>query len=279
MAGRPGFFGGQRSDQLDRGADSGFGSGFDDLGIRLGDQGIRLGDPDGRPDGGFNTPPGFDPVWGTLGAPATGGGNDWAANSDEDSDGVAVDVEVFGDGFQIAGQIRTGQFDRLSDWINMQAGFIQVHDAWHVHLGQRNLPDPDQRRGTLWVRLDQIVLVAEHSMAQQGRPGAPVVQKQKRKVSVVTPGYSLRGNMYIHAYGSMKQFLETHDPHFLPLTELNVRWTSDPSLVARYPFAMVNRAQLVTVLDESNSPAGDSAGSHPDRSATELPLHRRSGAA
>ena len=161
----------------------------------------------------------------------------------------------------------------------MQAGFIQVRDAWHVHLGQRNLPDPDQRRGTLWVRLDQIVLVAERAVAQQSRPGAPVVQKQRRKVAIVTPGYSLRGNLYIHAYGSMKQFLESPDPHFLPLTELNVRWLSDPSLVARYPFAMVNRGQLVTVLDESVSLAGDTANAHAENSVGDMPLHRRSGAA
>jgi hypothetical protein len=280
MAGRPGFFGGLRGDQPDRDADSGFGSGVGgDQGIRLGDQGIRLGDPNGRSDGGFNTPPGFDPVWGTLGAPTSGGGNDWLSESPhQEPEGVAVEVEIFGDGFQISGQIHTGQFDRLSDWINMQTGFVQVRDAWHVHLGQRNLPDPDQRRGTLWVRLDQIVLVAERAVAQQSRPGAPVVQKRRRKVAIVTPGYSLRGNLYIHTYGSMKQYLEPPDPHFLPLTELNVRWLSDPSLVARYPFAMVNRAQLVTVLDESNSAAGDNTNTQSEQTG-DTPLHRRSGAA
>src|SRR5450759_2315616 len=251
MAGRPGFLGGPRGDQSDRAADS-----------------------------GFVNPPGFDPVWGTLGAPTAGGSNDWLSRSaEEEPEGIAVEVEIFGEGFQISGQIYTGQFDRLSDWINMQSGFIQVRNAWHVHLGQSNLPDSDQQRGILWARLDQIVLVAEHAAIQQSRGRAPVVQKQRRKVSIVTPGYSLRGNLYIHTYGSMKQFLESPDPRFLPLTELHVRWLSDPSLVARYPFAMVNRAQLVTVLEESNPPAGDTARALPDASAGDIPLHRRSGAA
>ena len=162
----------------------------------------------------------------------------------------------------------------------MQSGFIQVRDAWHVHLGQRNLPDPEQRRGILWARLDQIVLVAERAAIQQSRVGAPLVDKQRRKVSIVTPGYSLRGNLYIHTHGSMKQYLESADPHFLPLTELNVRWLSDPSLVARYPFAMVNRAQVVmTCWMRSNSPAGDTANTGGEDSAGDMPLHRRSGAA
>ena len=235
MAGRPGFFGGPRDDQSDRDADSGFG-----------------------------LPPGFDPVWGTLGAPSAGGSNGWLSQStEEEPEGLAVDVEIFGEGFQISGQIHTGRFDRLSDWINMQSGFIQVRDAWHVHLGQGN----------------QIVLIAEHAAIQQSRVGAPLVDKQRRKVSIVTPGYSLRGNLYIHTYGSMKQYLESAEPRFLPLTELHVRWLSDPSLVARYPFAMVNRAQLVTVLEESNSPAGDTADTESEQSAGDIPLHRRSGAA
>jgi hypothetical protein len=161
----------------------------------------------------------------------------------------------------------------------MQSGFIQVRNAWHVHLGQRNLPDTEQQRGILWARLDQIVLVAERAAIQQSRVGAPLVDKQRRKVSIVTPGYSLRGNLYIHTYGSMKQYLENADPRFLPLTELHVRWLSDPSLVARYPFALVNRAQLVTVLVESNSPAGDTANTEGGDAEGDLPLHRRSGAA
>lgn len=273
MAGRPGFFGGPRGDQSDRDADSGFGSGLDG-------ENVRLGQPPSRGEGGFGSVPGFDPVWGTLGAPAAGGSNDWLSRStEEEPEGLAVDVEIFGEGFQISGQIHTGQFDRMSDWINMQSGFIQVRDAWHVHLGQGNLPDPEQRRGILWARLDQIVLIAEHAAIQQSRVGAPIVDKQRRKVSIVTPGYSLRGNLYIHTYGSMKQYLESPDPRFLPLTELHVRWLSDPNLVVRYPFAMVNRAQLVTVLEESNSPAGDTANAGGEDSAGDIPLHRRSGAA
>lgn len=249
MTGRPGFLGGPRGDQSDRGAGYGFGSGF-------------------------------DPIWGTLGAPTAGGSNDWLSKStEEEPEGIAVDVEIFGNGFQIAGQIHTGQFDRLSDWINMQSGFIQVSDAWHVHLGQRNLPDPEQQRGRLWARLDQIVLVAERAAIQQSRVGVPLVDKLRRKVSIVTPGYGLRGNLYIHAHGSMKQYLESADPRFLPLTELHVRWLSDPSLAARYPFAMVNRAQLVTVLFEPNSPAGDTANDEGDDTERDMPLHRRSGAA
>jgi hypothetical protein len=277
MSGRPGFLGGIRqSDAFER-DDSGFGPG-----TLVGDSPLRFGDPNGgRSEGGPGTPPGFDPIWGTLGAPNPHGSDGWLARSEADEEGLAVDVELFGDDFQISGQIRTGQFNRLSDWINMQTGFIQVRHAWHVHLGQTATSDRDQRRGTLWVRLSQVVLVAERSPMQASRPGAVVVQKQKRKVSIVTPGYNLLGSIHVHAYGSMNQYLETPDPHFLPMTDLTVRWLNDAAMVARFPFAMINREQLVTVLDQSESPAGDSAQGPTDSGADddEMPFHRRFGAA
>jgi hypothetical protein len=275
---RSGFLGGARQgDALDRDAEHGFGSGRSANGVQT----IRLGDPHApRSDSRFETPPGFDPIWGTLGAPQNQHGDDWLTRSTGPNEGVLVDVEIFGNGFQVSGQIQTGQFDRLSDWLNMQTGFIQVHDAWHVHLGQTTAPDPGQRKGTLWVRLDQVVLVAERSPVQQSRPGAPVVQKQRRKVSIVTPGYNLIGNIHIHAYGSMAQFLESPDPRFLPITDLTVRWLSEAAMVGRYPFAMINRQQLVTILDEAAAPVGGAAGTDQgDAGEDDLPLHRRWGAA
>jgi len=273
MSGRPGFFGSIRQgDASERDAEFGPGSDRDGTPFRLGDS------RPGRADGGFGTVPGFDPVWGTLGPPASQGGDPWQERSEEVETGPIVDVEIFGDGFQISGQICTGQFPRLSDWLNMQQGFIRVQEGSLAHLGHGNLPDPDHQKGTLWVRLNQTVLVAERTVLAAERPGAPVVQKERRRATMVTPGYSLRGNLHIHTHGSMKQFLETPDPHFLPLTEITIRWTSDPALVSRFPFAMVNREQVISLLDEPATPAGEELqpeGHHEG----EMPLLRRSGAA
>jgi hypothetical protein len=279
MSGRSGFLGGFRQgDASERDADAGFGSDSPAEGTPP----IRLGDPS-RPleNAGFGGSPGFDPVWGTLGSPDAQANDPWRANSQEaDDEGMAFDVEIFGDGFQVSGRLVTGQFDRLSDWLNMKSGFIQVQDAMHVHLGGAPVSDREESRGTLWVRLDQVVMVAERTNIQQARPGAPVVQKQRRKVSIVTPGYILEGSLHVHAFGSMKEYLEPTEPHFLPITEVTVHWLSDPTLVARLPFAVINRREMITILDEPSAPAEDSA-----RDGGEFPaddsmlLRRRSGAA
>lgn len=272
MAGRPGFFGGIRdSDAPERDAEIGFAS-------QEGTPFIRLGESRSGRDGGFGGTPGFDPIWGTLGAPVAQAGDPWRLTSEQVETGPIVDVEIFGESFQIAGQICTGQFPRLSDFLNMQQGFIQVREGSMVPLGQGDLPDPDARKGTLWVRLAQIVLVAERTAIATHRPGAPVVQKERRKATMVAPGFSLRGNLHVHTHGSMKQFLESPDPHFLPLTELTIRRTSDPALVGRFPFALINRDQLISLLDEPSTPADETSESEADRVA-EMPLHRRWGAA
>lgn len=278
MAGRPGFLGGFRQgDASDRDADAGFGSDRLTEGTP-----IRLGDPN-RPfeNAAVGGPTGFDPVWGTLGSPDAQANDPWQANSQEaDEEGMAFDVEIFGDGFQISGRLRTGQFDRLSDWLNMKSGFIQVQDGMHVHLGDAPVSDREQSRGTLWVRLDQVVMVAERTNIQQARPGAPVIQKQRRKVSIVTPGYILEGSLHVHAFGSMKEYLEPAEPHFLPITEVTVHWLSDPTLVARLPFAVINRREMVTILDEASAPAEDSAQDGGEFPADDsMPQRRRSGAA
>jgi len=276
MSGRPGFFGGGRpSDAPERDAEFGFGPGTLD-----GTPVIRLGDNrPNRDEGGFGSTPGFDPIWGTLGPPIAQAVDPWKEASEDSENGPIVDVEVFGDGFQISGRICTGQFPRLTDWINMQQGFIQVQDASLAHLGHGNLPDPDHQKGTLWVRLAQIVLVAEHTPVATHRPGAPVVQKERRKATIVAPGYSLKGNIHVHSYGSMKQFLESPDPHFIPITDLVLRWTTDPTITSRFPFALVNREQLISLLDEPAAPMGEGSQAGSQDTEGELPLHRRSGAA
>jgi len=267
MSGRPGLFGGPRQgDASERDAFS---------------VDARHSFDGGRRNGG--AAPGFDPVWGTLGAPSAAAGDPWIGRPRDDEDsGPMVDVDIFGDGFEIAGQIRAGQFSRLSDWLNMQQGFIPVQNASIVHLGHGNLPDQDEQTGTLWLRLDKIVLVAERATVQAVRPGAVVVQKERRRVTIVTPGYSLRGHLHVHAYGSMKQVLESPDPHFLPLTELVVRKLAENTLVIRFPFALVNREQLISVLDDNAAAAADGAGSGRQETRNEqaeMPLHKRWGAA
>ncbi len=270
MAGRTGFLGGWRG--------SGNPEWGDESRVEDSLDGFRFADPSSTD--AYGRPAGFDPVWGTLGGPTAQPVDPWANAADPmPTEGAESEVEIFGAGFQISGKIRTGGFDRLSDWLNMQSGFIQVFNATHVILGRDETPEDDRRRGDLWIRVDQVVLVAERAVARQARAGAPVVQKQRRKVEIVTPGYHLRGSIHIIAAGSFKQFLETPDPHFMPITDLTVHWLDNPRLAARYPFAVINREQLITILDEPEAPAGESGKAGGDSAESKDAILQQWGAA
>ncbi|MEZ0241223.1 MAG: hypothetical protein ACAH65_10535, partial [Chloroflexota bacterium] len=45
-------------------------------------------------------------------------------------------------------------------------------------------------------------------------------------------------------------FVDATDPKFIPMTDVRVRWVSDRKLAARYPFALVQRAQILGVATE-----------------------------
>lgn len=211
---------------------------------------------------------GFDPVWGNLSPRFAPEPDPWAT-APVDEAASLVDVEVVGNGFQMAGKIKTGQFERLSDWLNRQQGFINLRDATLSHPGHDAGLDGERTKGMLWVRLDQVVIVAQHGAAQPGRSNAPRVNKERRKVTVVTPGYTLRGYIYLIADGSMQQFLESPDPHFLPMTDLVVRWLMDETLVSHHAFALINREQIISVFEEPAKPDGG-ASERDDASHDEL---------
>ena len=252
MTGRPGFLASLRkSDVTDPFADGG-----PDAGPVDGPTVARLGDPAAAPgDDVFGAGSAFDPIWGTLGPPTSQGNGGWPSPAEQVAEGAAVDVELLADGLHLSGLVHTGRFDRLSGWLNAQSGFIQVQDATPVHSGETGALRSGRREAVQWVRLNQIVVVADQSAIRHVRPGAPIVQKKRRRVSIVTRAYELRGDIHVHADGDVSQFLKASEPHFLPITDLTVRWLSNPERVAQFPFAMVNREQLVSVIEEAAQPA------------------------
>lgn len=175
-------------------------------------------------------------------------------------------IELFGVGFRVSGQVNTGQFDRFSDWMAMQSGLVRIQNA--LQLAQAPSGDRTDRADTLWIRLDSAVLVAERSAAQAHRNDSRVIPKQARGVTIMTPGYLLRGHIHLHAYGSLEQFLEIVEPAFLPLTDAAVESLTERGVVSQFSFAMVNRRQIVTVLSDDEEPAPPAAPSGPLSSRT-----------
>ena len=49
---------------------------------------------------------------------------------------------------------------------------------------------------------------------------------------------------------SGKQFVDSTDPRFIPMSNVRVRWLADRRLAGRYPFALIQRSQILGVATE-----------------------------
>jgi len=156
------------------------------------------------------------------------------------AEGVAVDVEIFGCGFQISGQIRTGQFSRLSDWINMQTGFIQVHDAWYAISARAARPIRTSGRArsgfdsTGGARGRTVARAASPPRRPGGAEGAP--QGLHRHAGLQPAGQHPHPRLWLDEPIPRIARHPVHaddGPHG--------RWLDNPAMAARFPFAMINR--------------------------------------
>lgn len=172
-----------------------------------------------------------------------------------------VDVEVMGNGFQVDGTLTTGLFGRLSDWLNMQQGWFRLENGALVRPGEKL--DPERSRCDQWIRLDEVVLVSERRAPVRNRAADNYVRKERRRVTIVTRGYTLRGHMHLVEAGAMEAFLESSDPRFLPMTDVVVRRLEDETLISHHPFALINRSQLISVSEEAPRRETEESGEPP----------------
>jgi hypothetical protein len=197
-----------------------------------------------------------DPAWATgpsallqSNAPSLSGPSQAAGSS-------LVEVDVYCEGVQASGWVDVGQFARLSDWLNMQSGFIAIRrdsPAAAAHASAEDARETREAGGVRWVRLSSVVLIGEREVAssERGWHATPVVEKERVPVSMVTPGYRLDGYLHVHSDGSLLEYLSLPEPRFLAVTDVSIRSRSDADRVARFRFALVSREHLVLVCDES----------------------------
>jgi hypothetical protein len=67
---------------------------------------------------------------------------------------------------------------------------------------------------------------------------------------VITRTLMIDGDVYIHGDGSIMSFVDATDPKFIPMSNVRVRWLADRRLAARFPFALLQRSQIVGVATE-----------------------------
>jgi hypothetical protein len=190
-----------------------------------------------------DTPPTFDrssEAWGASGA----------AFDEEAEGGGEQYVEIIGSNLWVAGNVNLGRFRRVSDFVNIVQGYMVIRDA--VVLSRTG----DATRLTipeLRVLPDDIAVVAQlgdddrqHSTSATGM----VIEKRRQRLVVLTRTHIIDGDVFIQGDGSIMAFVDASDPKFIPMSDVRVRWVSDRKLAARYPFALLQRNQILGVATE-----------------------------
>jgi hypothetical protein len=189
-----------------------------------------------------DTPPTFDRA-------SDAWGSSQSAFGDEGEGGGDQYVEMIGSQLWVAGTINLGRFRRVSDFVNIVQGYLVMRDVMVLtQTGESTrLTLPELR-----VLPDDIAVVGQHSVDGSASTGSSdaMIEKRVQRLVVVTRSHMIDGDVFIHGDGTIMSFVDATDPKFIPMTDVRVRWVSDRKLAARYPFALVQRAQILGVATE-----------------------------
>lgn len=83
----------------------------------------------------------------------------------------------------------------------------------------------------------------------ESEEGGPV-DTERRRLVISTDAHIIYGAAHLHHEASMMAFLDATDPHFIPMTDVRVRWLADRRLAGRFPFVLVQRDHIVGVATD-----------------------------
>ena len=189
-----------------------------------------------------DAPPTFD-----RSIDAWGGGQ--GAFVDEGEGGGEQYLEMIGSQLWVAGVVDLGRFRRVSDFINLSQGYIVLKDGVMLtRTGDATrLAIPELR-----VLPDDIAIVGQLSDEKSGgSSGAGTfVEKTATRFVAITRSLMVDGDVFIQGVGSIMAFVEATDPKFIPMSNVRVRWLADRRLAARFPFALLQRSQILGIATE-----------------------------
>jgi hypothetical protein len=184
-----------------------------------------------------------DPIWGTT-------------TSGSEAPPIEQYLELIGNRLRASGIARLGRFRRLTDYVNFLEGFFTLRDVTILDRlgGATRVTMPELR-----VRLDDVGIVAQRD-AQAPPPASEAglqIEKVQQRLVIMTRAHLVSGDVHVHAGGSLLHFVDSNDPKFIPMSDVRVRWLDDHELLGHFPFALVQRTQILGVATEGLGGAGE----------------------
>src|SRR6185369_11897842 len=153
-------------------------------------------------------------VWDDVDAPAVGGRDE--------------PIELVGTHLRLTGTVSLGRFNRLTDMVNANAGYLRVRDA---RLLRRNGEPTSLVLAEIMVDQDEISFIAQSEVqAPTGSNGGfdpgfsePGLERTARPFVMFTPGHTLSGRVHLFGQTDLAAFVDSSDPRFVPVVEVSTR--------------------------------------------------------
>ena len=157
--------------------------------------------------------------------------------------GARQQVEVIGTHLRAAGMLELRGFHRLSDFVSLQSGSLQLRDV--TLLNRRGMPTADQFDELEMAMTDVTLIAQREPMVPEPASQDVYVEKVHRRILAITVGHLVEGTISLYPGADLRMFLQASDPPFLPLLDARVRWLTDRRLKTRFAFVLLNRSHIV----------------------------------
>ncbi len=168
--------------------------------------------------------------------------------------GTSERVELLAANMLVRGSLALGAFNRVSDCLNLQHGLLALSDVEILSPRHRTLAGSVP---TLSVFREHLYVVGQRQTgASSAAHPAAVIPKLRRQITFVLPGVVAHGSIHLPMDGSLLAYLESHDPAFVPMSDVEVVAASGEP-IARYAFALVNREAVIAARADDAGSAED----------------------
>jgi hypothetical protein len=157
-------------------------------------------------------------------------------------------IELVGPHLRVTGTISLLRFNRLSDLINHNRGFVRLTDA---RLLRRNGEPTNLVVPELMVNQDEITFIGQTiedlSTAPHARPGGmdrPLMERIPRQLVIFTAGHTLTGTVLLFSETDVAAFVDSPDPRFVALVDVTARSLADRRVISHFGLVLVNRTQM-----------------------------------
>jgi hypothetical protein len=157
-------------------------------------------------------------------------------------------IELVGPHLRVCGSISLLRFNRLSDLVNHNRGFVKLRDA---RLLRRNGEATNLIVPQLMVNQDEITFIGQDAgdvstepTGEVGGMDRPLMQRVPRKLVIFTPGHTLTGTIHLFSETDIETFVDSSEPRFVAMKDVTARSLADRRVISHFALVLVNRTQM-----------------------------------